>query len=134
MSISTAPPPKFISRIVAAAPALLAIAALVSSFAAWKPSSTNSQKVLDEVAQIHGQIVQLSTQQNDITKSIASLQIQQNDELTRRKVIAELEYSSALIEARTLERRFGKEVADQYLLNKQKIRDEIIKASSVDKK
>lgn len=120
------PPPKFISKLVSAAPLMLAISAIITSIAQWKPASVD-KKLSDDIQNIQRQVHELADSQLELKKSIAALQIQQSEELSTKKVVAQLEYSSAVIEARTIRQRFGDEVAEKYLVNKQKIRDEIVK-------
>jgi methylthioribose-1-phosphate isomerase len=127
MSISTAPP-KAISKLVSSAPLLLGIAAILSSVAQWRSSSSSdNKKFTEELNGIRQQVTTLAVTQIELNKNIATLQIAQSEDISRRKVLAELEYSSCVIEARVIEQRFGKAVADKYLLNRQRMRDEILK-------
>lgn len=127
MSLSI-PPSKSLNRLIASAPLLLGIAAILSSVAQWRSSSSSdSKKFADELNGIRQQVTTLAVTQIELNKNIATLQIAQSEDISRRKVLAELEYSSCVIEARVIEQRFGKAVADKYLLNRQRMRDEILK-------
>jgi hypothetical protein len=122
------PPPKSLNRLIASAPLLLGIAAILSSVAQWRSSlSSDNKKFAEELNGIRQQVTTLAVTQIELNKSIATLQIAQSEDISRRKVLAELEYSSHVIEARVIEQRFGKVVADKYLLNRQRMRDEILK-------
>lgn len=124
------PPPKFVSKLVGIAPLLLAVSAIITSIAQWKPASVD-KKISEDIQNVQRQVQNLTETQLELQKSLAALQIQQSEEMSTRKVVAQLEYSSAVIEARTIRQRFGAEVAEKYLLNKQKIRDEIVKVETV---
>lgn len=127
MANSIPPLPGIIRQLIAAAPLLLAISALATSFAQYRPGSVD-KKLNDSVQQIQQQIHNISQEQINTNAKLSSLQIQLDEDASRRRVIAELEYSSAIIEARTIRQRFGNEVAEKYLANKKKIRDEVIKS------
>ena len=126
MANSIPPLPDFLKKLIASAPLLLAISALVTSFAQYRPASVDT-KLVNSFENINSQVHNLSNELLETNKGLANLQIQMNEEDSKKKVIAELEYSSAIIEAREIRLKFGNEVAKKYLENKEKIKNEIVK-------
>jgi hypothetical protein len=128
MSISTAPP-KIVSKFVTIAPLIIAISALIGSFAQWKPASVD-KKILDEITITNQQIVELKNSQVELNKQISLVQIEQSAEISRRKVLAELRYSAEIIEARMIKMRYGTDVSEKFLLNRKRIYDEILRVET----
>jgi hypothetical protein len=127
--MSSIAPPKIVSKIATLAPVIIAISALIGSFAQWKPASVD-KKILEELTITNQQIVELKNSQIELNKQISLVQIEQSAEISRRKVLAELRYSAEIIEARMIKARYGTDVSEKFLLNRKRIYDEILRVET----